>query len=65
MHTYLPQDRRRSLAAQRPLPANAQGSALFADIAGSTALITRFATELDSRRGIEAVVPMSVPSFRR
>ena len=48
MHTYLPQDRRRSLAAQRPLPANAQGSALFADIAGSTSLITRFATELGS-----------------
>jgi class 3 adenylate cyclase len=38
LHTYLPQDRLRALARGETLPDRTNGSALFADISGFTAL---------------------------
>lgn len=50
---YLPGDRRRALAAGRPLPDRATGGALFADIGGFTALTEALATARGARRGAE------------
>src|SRR5712691_2187352 len=50
---YLAQDRRRALERREELPNRAQGSALFADIAGFTPLTERLAQQFGARRGIE------------
>ncbi len=50
---YLPIDRRHALARGETLPAVAQGSTLFADISGFTALTELLARELGPRRGAE------------
>lgn len=56
MHTleaYLPQDRRRAIAANVPLPQQADGSVLFADISGFTPLTEALSHSLGARRGAE------------
>lgn len=50
---YLPIDRRHALAQGKPLPEQAQGATLFADISGFTALTELLARELGPRRGAE------------
>jgi class 3 adenylate cyclase/tetratricopeptide (TPR) repeat protein len=55
LHLYLPQDRLRALAQQRALPAQAQGSALFADISGFTLLTEALALRHGERRGVEVL----------
>ncbi len=55
LHTYLPQDRRRALARGESLPDRTNGTALFADISGFTALTEQLRDTLGSRRGIEAL----------
>jgi adenylate cyclase len=52
---YLSQDRRRALRAGRALPDTAEGTALFADIAGFTALTSELTNALGPRRGIEVL----------
>ncbi|HMA38078.1 MAG TPA: tetratricopeptide repeat protein [Chloroflexia bacterium] len=52
---YLPQDRRAALAAGQDLPERGTGAALFADIAGFTALSEALTAALGPRRGIEAL----------
>lgn len=53
LQIYLPQDRLRALAKQSTLPDRANGAALFADIAGFTALTEALQNKLGSRRGEE------------
>ena len=53
MHTYLPQDRLRALAAGQSLPDRTQGAALFADISGFTPLAERLTQALGARCGAE------------
>lgn len=53
--SYLPQDRRRALAAGTTLPDRVEGTALFADIAGFTPLTEALTQALDPRRGAEAL----------
>ena len=55
LSTYLPQDRRRTLARGDYLPDRTTGTALFADISGFTALTEQLRHTLGSRRGIEAL----------
>ncbi len=50
---YIPSDRRSAIADGVPLPDRAQGAALFADIAGFTALTEALATELGGHRASE------------
>ncbi len=50
---YLPQDRLRAAAAGTPLPDRADGSVLFADISGFTALTESLRRALGVRRGAE------------
>jgi class 3 adenylate cyclase/tetratricopeptide (TPR) repeat protein len=50
---YIPQDRRRALAEGRGLPDRQQGSMLFADLSGFTALTERLANRLGPLRGAE------------
>src|SRR4051794_26934810 len=50
---YIPSDRRAAIAADVTLPDRAQGAALFADIAGFTALTEALATELGGHRASE------------
>src|SRR4051794_34499371 len=52
---YIPSDRRAAIAAGEPLPDHPQGAALFADIAGFTALTEALATELGGHRASEAL----------
>src|SRR6266498_3271053 len=53
LHTYLPQDRLRALARGESLPSRTNGSALFADISGFTALTEALRNALGPRRGAE------------
>lgn len=55
LRNYLPQDRARALARSEELPEQASGSALFADIAGFTALTESLTQRLGERRGVEAL----------
>ena len=50
---YLPRDRLVSLATAEPLPEEASGSVLFADISGFTPLTEAYEAHLGSRRGGE------------
>jgi adenylate cyclase len=50
---YLPIDRRLALAGKKSLPDRAEGTALFADISGFTALTEALARSLGPRRGAE------------
>jgi class 3 adenylate cyclase len=53
--TYLPQDRRQSLARSEILPEHGHGAALFADISGFTPLTEALDRALGPRRGAEAL----------
>ena len=53
LETYLPQDRLRALASNKPLPVRVEGSSLFADISGFTSLTEKLARTLGARRGVE------------
>lgn len=53
LETYLPQDRLQALAADKPLPSRVEGSSIFADISGFTALTEKLARTLGARRGVE------------
>ena len=53
LHTYLPQDRWRSLVRGETLPDRTHGSALFADISGFTALTETLVKQFGARRGME------------
>ncbi len=55
LHTYLPQDRLQALARGEGLPERTQGAALFADIAGFTALTETLTQQHGERGGIEAL----------
>src|ERR1700754_829112 len=52
---YIPSDRRAAIAAGLELPDRTQGAALFADIAGFTALTEALATQLGGHRASEAL----------
>jgi class 3 adenylate cyclase/tetratricopeptide (TPR) repeat protein len=52
---HLPRDRAASLATGEPLPEEAHGAALFADLAGFTPLTHALALALGPRRGAEAL----------
>ena len=54
-NAFIPEDRRRALAAHRTLPARTHGSALFADISGFTPLTEALARQLGQRRGAEVL----------
>ncbi len=51
--TYIPEDRRAALAANRELPHTADGAVLFADISGFTALTEALATARGARSGAD------------
>jgi class 3 adenylate cyclase/predicted ATPase len=53
LHAYLPQDRLRAIANNTTLPDRASGSALFADIAGFTALTESLQEKFGIRQGAE------------
>ena len=53
LHIYLPQDRLRALASGETLPDRTNGSALFADLSGFTALTEALSNALGPRRGAE------------
>ncbi len=53
LYSYLPQDRRSAIARGESLPNHCNGTALFADISGFTALTETIGQELGPRRGIE------------
>ena len=53
LHTYIPQDRLRTIANGTSLPDRASGSALFADISGFTALTESLREKFGSRQGAE------------
>ena len=53
LHTYLPQDRLRTLARGEVLPDRTTGSVLFADISGFTALTEGLRESLGARQGAE------------
>ena len=50
---YIPKDRQKSIAHQKTLPEQANGTAVFADISGFTALTEGLAKALGMRRGAE------------
>ena len=52
---FLPQDRRRALAAGETLAAVTAGTAVFADISGFTPLSEEYSIEFGSNRGAEEV----------
>jgi adenylate cyclase len=54
-NAFIPEDRRRALAAGRTLPPRTEGSALFADISGFTPLTEALARQLGPRRGAEVL----------
>ena len=51
--TYIPEDRRAALAANRELPHKADGAVLFADISGFTALTEALALARGARSGAD------------
>ncbi len=53
LNAYLPQDRLRALAQRKELPDRTTGAALFADIAGFTALTESLTRRFGPRRGSE------------
>jgi predicted ATPase/class 3 adenylate cyclase len=53
LHTYLPQDRLRTLTHNQSLPDRTSGAALFADISGFTQLTESLTQELGARLGME------------
>ncbi|HSH01512.1 MAG TPA: AAA family ATPase [Anaerolineae bacterium] len=53
LNAYLPLDRRLALANGHSIPAEAEGSALFADFSGFTQLTKKLAQELGPSRGAE------------
>jgi len=53
IHTYLPQDRLRAIAKGVTLPDRISGSALFADVAGFTALTESLRESMGTRLGAE------------
>ena len=53
LSVYIPMDRRQALAHGRSLPDRTQGSALFADISGFTALTESLVSELGPQRGAD------------
>jgi adenylate cyclase len=55
LHTYVPQDRLHALVHGQTLPERTQGTVLFADISGFTALTENLTRVLGARRGIEAL----------
>jgi class 3 adenylate cyclase/tetratricopeptide (TPR) repeat protein len=55
LHTYLPQDRRRALSSGDTLPDRTNGTVLFADISGFTALTESLRDRLGVRQGAEAL----------
>lgn len=55
LHSYIPQDRLRALVTGVALPERTQGTVLFADISGFTALTESLTRSLGARRGIEAL----------
>ena len=55
LHIYLAQDRLRALAKGESLPGRTNGSALFADISGFTALTESLRKALGARQGAEAL----------
>jgi class 3 adenylate cyclase/tetratricopeptide (TPR) repeat protein len=50
---YMPMERRQAIANAYPLPDRINGSVLFADISGFTALTTTLVEELGPERGVE------------
>lgn len=56
LERYLAQDRRRALAEGRELPERIEGAALFADLAGFTALGRRMTKKFGAQRGAEEFV---------
>jgi predicted ATPase/class 3 adenylate cyclase len=50
---YVPHDRRRALALGQPLPDQAPGAALFADVSGFTGLTQAITSAYGARRGAE------------
>jgi adenylate cyclase len=55
LHTYLPQDRLRALARGETLPDRTNGTVVFADISGFTALTESLRESLGARQGAEAL----------
>src|SRR4051794_27374046 len=53
LSVYLATDRRYALARGVTLPTNADGAALFADVAGFTPLAEALAREFGAHRGVE------------
>ena len=53
LSAYLPEDRRVALTGVATIPEAAEGSMLFADVSGFTALTTRLVRLLGTRRGAE------------
>lgn len=53
---YIPMDRRRALATGEPLPEVSDGTALFVDVSGFSALTTTLARDLGLRRGAEELI---------
>ena len=53
LRAYIPIDRQHALASNRPLPAQTQGAALFADISGFTPLAEALIGQLGPQRGPE------------
>ena len=56
LHHYIPQDRLHALVQGRSLPEQTQGTALFADITGFTALTEALRSRHGERRGIEELM---------
>lgn len=53
LSSFVPEDRRRALAAGTPLPDPSEGAVLFADLSGFTALTAALANAFGPRRGAE------------
>ena len=53
LSAYIPIDRQHAMASSQPLPAQANGAALFADISGFTPLAEALIREMGAQRGPE------------